>query len=117
MPRYSSDTSIFICPASKDSSLPSGESFRKRTISFAYYMGRKSGGATAEVLMSDRQKDTLSKNAGDYAFSESSTPPRGNHGKRGGNFLFSDGHVESSPVQVPFSLVLTQGVVLLNPKP
>ena len=38
VPRYTSDTAVFICPASKDSALPSGESIRKRKISYAYYM-------------------------------------------------------------------------------
>lgn len=116
VPRYTADTSIFICPASKDSALPEGESFRNRTISYAYYMGRKAKEAP-EALMSDRQINTQSKAAGDYAFSRTGDPPGNNHSKYGGNFLFTDGHVESSPAQVPFSLALAPGVVLLNPRP
>lgn len=116
VPRYTADTSVFICPASRDSALPEGESFRNRTISYAYYMGRRSKGAP-EALLSDRQINTLAKSSGAYAFSSTGDPPGNNHNKYGGNFLFTDGHVESSPAKVPFSLPLTQGVFLLNPRP
>jgi len=114
VPRYTSDTSSFICPGSKDSALPGGESFRKRKISYAYYMGRRLED-TPEPLISDRQIDTLSKAAGQAVFSSTGKPPGNNHGKTGGNVLFSDGHVQQSPPNAAFSLVLTQGVVLLNP--
>src|SRR5207249_2336455 len=36
VPRYTSDTAIFICPGGADSTLPAGESIRKRKISYAY---------------------------------------------------------------------------------
>lgn len=113
VPRYTADTSIFICPASKDSALPAGESILKRRISYAYYMGRRSDSTLA--LMSDRQVDVQAKTPGQAAFSITGKGPGSNHGKSGGNFLFCDGRVEWSPVQIPFSIVLTQGVVLLNP--
>ncbi len=116
VPRYTVDTSIFICPGSKDSPLPSGVSFAHRTISYAYYMGQRLGGAR-QPLMSDWQVNTLPKKAGDLAFSSTGKPPGNNHYKYGGNFLFADGHVELTPPRIPFSLVATQGVVLLNPKP
>jgi|ERR1017187_2353707 prepilin-type processing-associated H-X9-DG protein len=116
VPHYTVDTSIFICPGSKDSALPAGESFRNRRISYAYYMGRRITDAR-EVLMSDKQVDTRPKSTGDLVFSTTGKPPGNNHSKYGGNFLFCDGHMESSPDHLPFSLVLTQGVVLLNPKP
>jgi len=114
VPRYTVDTSVFICPGSGDSSLPSGESFRNRKISYAYYMGRGPANAQ-EVAMTDRQVDTQSKAAGQYIFSSTGKAPGNNHDKYGGNLLFCDGHVELSPALAPFSLVLTQGVVLLNP--
>lgn len=114
VPRYTVDTSVFICPGSSDSSLPSGESFRNRKISYAYYMGRRSADAQ-QVLMTDRQVDSLSKAAGQAIFSSTGKPPGNNHDKSGGNLMFCDGHVESSPPLSPVSLVLTQGVVLLNP--
>jgi prepilin-type processing-associated H-X9-DG protein len=116
VPRYAVDTGIFICPGSKDLPLPEGESFRNRRISYAYYMGQLLSDPQA-LLMSDRQIDTQPKSAGQYAFSETGNPPGNNHRQRGGNFLFSDGHVESSPARVAFSLMTTRGVVLLNPKP
>ena len=114
MPRYTTDTSVFVCPGGKDSALPAGESIAKRRISYAYYMGL-SRSAAAEALMSDGQVDTLAKSAGQLAFSATGDAPGNNHQKSGGNFLFGDGHTEPTPARVPFSLVLTQGVVLLNP--
>lgn len=114
VPRYTADTATFICPGSKDSPLPGGESLRKRKISYAYYMGRRKLDAS-EALMSDQQVDTLAKAPGQYVFSADGKPPGNNHGQSGGNFLFGDGRTESSPARSSFSLVLTQGVVLLNP--
>ena len=114
VPKYTSDTSVFICPGSKDPSLPSGEPFGKHKISYAYYMGCRFAD-TPEPLMSDRQVDTQSKTAGQPVFSTTGKPPGNNHDKAGGNILFSDGHVQRTPPYAAFSLVLTQGVVLLNP--
>jgi prepilin-type processing-associated H-X9-DG protein len=105
---------VFVCPTSKDPPLPAGESFRKRKISYAYYMGRLDAGAS-EVLMTDWQVDTLSKTAGRAVFSETGQAPGNNHGKTGGNLLFTDGHADWCPPRAPGSLVFTQGVVLLNP--
>jgi prepilin-type N-terminal cleavage/methylation domain-containing protein/prepilin-type processing-associated H-X9-DG protein len=116
VPRYTVDTSIFICPGSKDSPLPSGVSFANRTISYAYYMDQHLGGAQ-QPLMSDWQINTLPKKAGDFAFSATGRPPGNNHSKYGGNFLFGDGHAELSPPKLPFSLVTPGSVMLLNPKP
>jgi prepilin-type N-terminal cleavage/methylation domain-containing protein/prepilin-type processing-associated H-X9-DG protein len=116
VPRYTVDTSIFICPGGKDSPLLSGVSFAGRKISYAYYMDQHLGDAQ-QPLMSDRQVNTLPKQAGDFAFSTTGKPPGNNHHKYGGNFLFCDGHLELTPPQIPFSLVVTQGVMLLNPKP
>jgi len=116
VPRYTADTSIFICPGSKDSPLPSGVPFANRQISYAYYMGQHLGDAQ-QPLMSDWQVNTLPKQAGDLVFSATGKPPGNNHYKYGGNILFCDGHVELSPARLPFSLVTSNGVVLLNPKP
>jgi len=116
VPRYTVDTAAFICPGSKDSSLPAGDSFRQRRISYAYYMGRTATNTQA-VLMSDRQVDTRGKAAGEPVFSSTGKPPGNNHGKEGGNLLFVDGHAEAAPAQLPFPVELLQGVVLLNPKP
>jgi prepilin-type N-terminal cleavage/methylation domain-containing protein/prepilin-type processing-associated H-X9-DG protein len=115
LPRYTIDTDVFICPGSHDQTLPAGESLQKGRISYAYYMGRRATEGP-EVLMSDRQVDTNSKMTGQKVFSANGKPPGNNHSKYGGNFLFSDGHAEQSPPSAPFSIILTQGVVLLNPK-
>ncbi|HWI59233.1 MAG TPA: type II secretion system protein [Bacillota bacterium] len=114
VPRYTSDTSAFICPGSRDGALPAGESFLKGKISYAYYMGYGLADAQ-QVLMTDKQVDTQSKAVGQPLFSTTGKPPGNNHRKYGGNLLFCDGHIDMSPAQAPVSLVLTQGVVLLNP--
>jgi len=116
VPHYTVDTSIFICPGSKDAALPSGVSFANRKISYTYYLGQRLGDAQ-QPLMSDRQVNTEPKRTGDQVFSTNGKPPGNNHHKYGGNFLFGDGHAELTPPQLSFSLVTTQGVVLLNPKP
>ena len=113
VPKYSVDTSLFICPGSKDEQLPSGESIAKRKISYSYYMGRKPG-EYGDALMTDAQINTLSKAPGQQAFSTNNLPPGNNH-KSGGNVLFADGHVDSTPPLAAFSLATTSGVVLLNP--
>jgi len=116
VPHYTVDTSLFICPASHDAPLPSGEPIRKQRISYAYYMGRAMSDAS-QVLVTDRQVDTLAKSAGQDLFSTTGKPPGNNHAKDGGNLLYCDGHVEASPPRAASALALTQGVVLLNPKP
>ena len=120
VPKYSADTSIFICPGGRDSQIPSGEPLAKHKISYAYYMGSQlptNENTTPFVLMSDRQINTEPKRAGELVFSPNGKSPGNNHHKYGGNFLFSDGSVQASGPQLPFSLAFTQGVVLLNPKP
>lgn len=114
IPKYTSDTSAFICPGSSDSALSPGEPFGSRKISYAYYMGRSLTNST-QVLMSDRQVDTASKTAGQAIFSTDGKPPGNNHRKFGGNLLFADGHTETTGAAAPFALPLTNGEVLLNP--
>lgn len=116
VPRYTADTGSFICPGSKDSPIPSGASFAKRKISYAYFMGLRLTNFAA-VLMTDRQVNTQPKNKGETIFSAGGKSPGNNHHQYGGNYLFGDGHVEMSSSMAPFSLVWPQGVVLLNPRP
>jgi prepilin-type N-terminal cleavage/methylation domain-containing protein len=116
VPRYSSDTAIFICPGSKDSPLPAGESLRKGRISYAYYMGRTASDGES-VLASDKQVNTQAKDAGQQVFSENGKAPGNNHHKYGGTFLFCDGGMKSSPPAAAIPLPLGTNVVLLNPKP
>ena len=96
VPRSTVETANFICPASQDPPLPSGESFRARRISYAYYMGRRAAEG-AEVVMTDAQANTQSKLTGQALFSTTGKPPGNNHGKDGGNLLFGDGHVDWTP--------------------
>lgn len=121
VPKYTADTTIFICPGGRDSQIPAGEPLTNRKISYAYYMGRRLSAATAEgpsfVLMSDRQVDTEPKRAGEVVFSTTGRSPGNNHHRFGGNFLFADGSVQNSGPQLTFSLAYPPGIVLLNPKP
>ncbi|MBW8863573.1 MAG: type II secretion system protein [Verrucomicrobia bacterium] len=116
VPKYTADTTIFICPGGHDSLLPSGEPLSRYTISYAYYMGRRLDDPQ-KVLLSDRQVNTEPKRAGEVVFSLNGKPPGNNHRQYGGNFLMADGSVQDSGTQVPFSLAVTPGVVLLNPRP
>lgn len=116
VPKYTSDTSLFICPGSSDAALPPGEPLQKHRISYAYYMGRRLADSQ-EPLITDHQVDTQSKTPGQPIFSTTGKPPGNNHDKSGGNLLFCDGHVQRVPASTSISLVVTQGVVLLNPKP
>jgi len=116
VPRYTVDTSVFICPGGKDSPLPAGEDFAGKKISYAYYMGRFANHPAA-ALMSDRQVDVQSKAPGDFLFSTAGQPPGNNHSKFGGNLLFCDGHLESFPSLTPAALPVDSGIVLLNPRP
>jgi prepilin-type N-terminal cleavage/methylation domain-containing protein/prepilin-type processing-associated H-X9-DG protein len=120
VPKYSADTSIFICPGGRDSEIPSGEPLTKHKISYAFYMGERltaNADGTQKVLLSDRQVDTQPKCVGEFIFSADGKSPGNNHHKFGGNFLFGDGSVQASPAQLAFPLATTPGVVLLNPKP
>jgi len=116
VPRYTVDSSSFICPGSKDAPIASGQPLTGRKISYAYFMGRKLADAQ-DVLLSDRQIDTRPKNLGQDVFSTTGKPPGNNHHKFGGNYLFADGHLEMGAATAPFPLVWTENVVLLNPKP
>jgi prepilin-type N-terminal cleavage/methylation domain-containing protein len=116
VPKYTADTSIFICPGGRDSQIPSGEPLAKHKISYAYFMGRRLDTPQA-FLMSDRQVDTQPKVVGEYVFSSNGRSPGNNHHKYGGNFLLCDGSVQDSPALLTFSLPAEPGIVLLNPKP
>ncbi|MEJ0090626.1 MAG: type II secretion system protein [Limisphaerales bacterium] len=116
VPRYTADTTIFICPGGRDKQFASGEPLAKHKISYAYYMGRRLD-SPQDALMSDRQVDTEPKRAGEFVFSANGKPPGNNHHKFGGNFLMGDGSVQSSGPQLTFSFAVPPGVVLLNPKP
>jgi len=117
VPKYTADTSLFICPGGRDPAIPPGASLTQYKISYAYYMGRGTNSAEGEFLMSDRQINTLSKNTNDQVFSLNGRGPGNNHHKYGGNVLFLDGSVQDTPPNATFSLAFSNGIVLLNPKP
>jgi hypothetical protein len=119
VPRYSVDTSIFICPGGRDSARPAGESLQQGKISYAYYMGRRLDDPTVAEwpVLSDRQVNTSSKLKGDAVFSSTGDSPGNNHHKYGGNFLMGDGSVQESGPAAAFALPFPTNVVLLNPKP
>lgn len=116
VPQYVADTSVFICPGSKDSPLPPGESLKLGRVSYAYYMGRRSSDGAA-VLLSDQQVNALAKAAGAPVFSETGSKPGNNHHKYGGNFLFCDGSIQSTKWTNSLLLPLATNIILLNPKP
>ena len=119
VPQYTTDTSLFICPAGKDSRLPAAKPFDDRRISYAYYMGVRQDDSAAETpLISDSQLNAEPKLAGDRVFFEKHVSPGGNHRAFGGNILYADGHVETLESSAATrSLVPRPGVTLLNPKP
>jgi prepilin-type processing-associated H-X9-DG protein len=116
VPQYTADTTAFICPSSGDEVLQTGKSLTTHRISYAYYMGAKRTDP-AIPLMSDRQINALPKPAGQPVFAPDGKGPGNNHKKDGGNFLFSDGHTESSSAAPKFSLATPPQIILLNPKP
>lgn len=116
VPRYVADSTLFVCPGSKDQVLAPGTPLTAGRISYAYYMGRRQTDARLP-LMSDRQIDTKPKVSHGQVFSEDGGKPANNHHKYGGVFLFSDGSTEQSPATAAMALPLGPNVVLLNPKP
>ena len=116
VPKYSADTTIFICPGGRDKTIPSGVPLEQLKISYAYYMGRRCD-ESQTVLLTDRQINTEPKRAGEMVFSANGKSPGNNHHKYGGNFLLADGSVTPSAAQLTISLATVPGVVLLNPKP
>jgi prepilin-type processing-associated H-X9-DG protein len=119
VPKYTVDTTIFICPGGRDSQIPPGEPLSPHKISYAYYMGHRlaAENVTPFALTSDRQVDTEPKRAGEKVFSADGSSPGNNHHKFGGNILFSDGSVQNCGPQLTFSLAYPPNILLLNPKP
>jgi prepilin-type processing-associated H-X9-DG protein len=117
VPLYTTDTSLFICPGSKDSALPGAEPFTNRRISYAYYMGLKNDAPTGTALLSDAQATTAAKHSGDALFSTNGSAPGNKHRRYGGNVLFVDGSVDAFPAKAPRDFAVPTGVTLLNPHP
>jgi prepilin-type N-terminal cleavage/methylation domain-containing protein len=116
VPRATTLTAIFVCPGSKDKSLPEAEPFARRKISYAYYMGLNAKDAPGNPLISDQQVNTSPKKTGDLLFSADGKNPGGKHHKHGGNVLFQSGEVKKSPPTAAFDLPQPANSILLNPK-
>lgn len=115
IPKYTSQTSSFICPASGDRALPEGQPFANRRISYAYVMGLTRTNDPGQFLMSDEQIDTKPKGGGAHAFSTDGQGIARNHGKSGGNILYIDGSVQTQPAKTRATLAFENGV-MLNPR-
>jgi prepilin-type N-terminal cleavage/methylation domain-containing protein/prepilin-type processing-associated H-X9-DG protein len=117
VPRYTTDTPTFVCPASGDPAPPDAQPFASAKISYAYYQGRRSGTEPQVPVVSDEQVNAAAKMPGDPVFSRDGRPPGNNHGQHGGNVLFADGSVRFTPPAAAWALPLGPGVELLNPRP
>lgn len=117
VPLYTTDTSLFICPGSKDAALPGAASFADRRISYAYYMGLRSDAPHETPLLSDAQATNGAKRGGDALFSPIGAAPGNKHRRYGGNILFVDGSVETFHPLAPRDFPLPPGTALLNPRP
>lgn len=116
VPRYTTVTEMFICPACSDRALPEGESFARRRISYAYYMGRTTNDGPDAVIVSDRQVDTSPKRMGQQLFSPDGKKPAANHGKYGGNYVTLSGETFSCGPVAKRDFLFDTNIVLLNPR-
>ena len=116
IPRYSTLTEMFICPGSGDRALPEGESFARRRISYAYYMGRTNNEGPDEVIASDRQVNTSPKKAGQQIFSDKGKKPGANHSKYGGCYVTLSGESGGSRSFADRDFLFGTNVTLLNPR-
>jgi type II secretory pathway pseudopilin PulG len=115
VPKSTTDTEIFICPASQDNPLPQGERFGSGRISYAYYMGRAPNANPQDILLSDWQVDSAPKKTGQPVFSLDGKKPGNNHGANGGNLLSCAGSVSFSGPDAAQDLLFPPSVRLLNP--
>jgi prepilin-type N-terminal cleavage/methylation domain-containing protein/prepilin-type processing-associated H-X9-DG protein len=117
IPKYTTETAFFVCPGCSDSAPPDAKPFPDGKISYAYYMGHKLVDGADKALVTDRQINTNPKLAGQQLFSADGKKPGANHNKYGGNILFCDGNIQSSPAYSAFDLTNGAEITLLNPKP
>jgi prepilin-type N-terminal cleavage/methylation domain-containing protein len=115
IPKYTTQTEFWICPASGDRPLKPAQPFANRRISYAYYMGWRRDDPPTAVLASDEQVDRQLKLAQQVVFSTDGERPGNNHGTGGGNFLRTDGSVAHSPSHAVSDFPLPAQVTLLNP--
>ena len=116
VPKSTTVTEMFICPDSDDKPLPEAESFDKRKISYAYYMGRTTNDAAGDLIVTDAQVDAAPKNNGQQIFSADGKKPGNNHSKEGGNLLSCGGDVTASGPRASGDVRYPPSVRLLNPE-
>jgi hypothetical protein len=116
IPKCTTDTSVFICPGTKDKPLPQGQSFADRKISYVYYMGWRKDSPAGSPLLSDRQINDLPKKQGEQLFSPDGKTAGSNHTKYGGNVTFINGEVKKSSQRAAFDLLFPENVVFLEPR-
>jgi type II secretory pathway pseudopilin PulG len=117
IPRYTTQTEFWVCPASGDKPLKPAQPFGNRRISYAYYMGWRRDAPPGSVLASDEQVDARPKIAQQLVFSADGRRPGNNHAAGGGNFLRTDGSQGHSPSHAATEFPLPAHVTLLNPSP
>jgi type II secretory pathway pseudopilin PulG len=115
VPKCTTLTEIFICPASKDKGLPESESFAQRKISYAYYMRLATNADPGTIIASDAQVDSAPKNTGQPVFSADGNKPGNNHGDKGGNLISMGGEIVVSGPKAIRDLQFPPEVRLLNP--
>jgi prepilin-type N-terminal cleavage/methylation domain-containing protein len=115
LPKGTTDTEIFICPASGDRPLPESEPFGKDRISYDYYMGRSTNSQPQDIILSDWQVDTLPKKKGTLLFSLDGKRPGNNHHDAGGNLLSCGGAIVFSAPKADQDLLFPSTVRLLGP--
>jgi competence protein ComGC len=116
IPRCTTLTEMFICPGSGDRELPEGQSFARRRISYAYYMGRTNNEGPDEVLLSDRQIDTAPKRMGQQIFSNDGKKPGANHAKYGGCYVMMSGDSGATRSFADRDFLFGTNITLLNPR-
>lgn len=116
VPRDTTMTELFICPASKDPPLPEAEPFNGRKISYSYYMGLTTNDDPNALLVTDAQVDIAPKSAGQQIFSGDGNKPGNNHGKIGGNLITLGGQAFTSGPKLNRDGRYPPNVHLLNPE-
>jgi prepilin-type N-terminal cleavage/methylation domain-containing protein/prepilin-type processing-associated H-X9-DG protein len=115
VPRCTTRTEIFICPGASLRKLPQSEPFADRRIAYSYAMGVSRDAGPDQWLVADEQVGTAPKLVGAALFSASGKGLGANHGNRGGNLVFADGHTDFSPAASAFPITVPPGGTILNP--
>ena len=116
IPTATTRTELFICPGTRDSTLPAGRPFASGKISYAYLMGLTNGSDPGQWIMADALYTNAPAKIGSPVYSQDGKGRGRNHAKFGGNVLFLDGHTTRSAPLASFDLPQPPGTQILNPK-